>query len=139
MSDQDREVAKELIANSVVNGRVNFDKLREESNEWVRQQTSQTLSNSEHRLGRDGGARDVSDHFLKVITRATREVLGIIPESDWHYSDYVLADMGRRVYEAFDKDEPKRYECTLPKDFDPSESLGSQGVTCKVAAQPKAR
>ena len=128
MSDSDRTIARDLIAQSVGrDGKVDFNSLKSLQFRWAIEQTEATLTNSKN-MG--DAARDIRATFVHDIDRATKEVLGIIPESQWHYSDYTIPDAGRRLLEAFKADHVTEYSCNLPKNFDREKSLGSQGVQC---------
>lgn len=128
MSDADRAEARAMLAQSVgKDGNVNLQTLKELQNRWANERKESYLQNSKN-MG--DMAAEIRSEFIHRIDRATKEVLGIIPESKWHYADNALGDTVRRLYEYTQPDHPQQYVCNVPKNFDVKQPLSKQGVTC---------
>ena len=123
-----------MLADSVGHdGKVNLNTLKALQSRWANDQKEHELSNSKF----EGAiASTVRAEYTARIDRATKEVLGLIPKSEWHYSDTVMNNVIGKVKHSWSAATPIDYVCEVPNhNFNPSTSLTAQGVQCRAKGQ----
>lgn len=124
MSDEYRKIANRLVKESIVNGELDFDKLRENTRIAVE---AQMKKNSSYREFRDNGQlADLRDFTSEKFTEATREVLGLVPASEWRDKPFLGSDF---------KPDHGLVITQQPKSYDPEKSLASQGYVFLTKAE----
>lgn len=144
MSDYERKLADELIKKSTVDGKLDFNLLRTNTNDKAKEVMQNDGSYREMRDANQLGA--LREFYMARLTVATREVLGIIPQANWDHTDgrddltKLLQKTSSLVLNIVSGPPLKEAEfhpthgltCTVPGAIDPKKSLAQQGVVCST-------
>lgn len=146
MGDFERSRAAQLIRESTHNGHLDLRELRNRTNDMAREIATHDAHYAD--AVRDGGAGHLNNIWVDRLTVGTREVLGIIPPSQWSHGggDLMTAAGGWLVHRVI----PERsfdtggLACSLTSgqpitSVDPSRPLAAQGFHCEVPGGSRRR
>jgi hypothetical protein len=140
-SNSYRVLADRLLKESTVNGKLDLDTLRFNTKE-----AAQKIVFSMHGIDlstRHGGVADLVADQIDNITLATREMLGIVPQSEWkHSARDALSNLVERIATALSGDVKPTHGLVCKQGgketgyVDPAQSLASQNISCSIPAKP---